>query len=91
MVHTEQAEPIALDEGPIASPTKRTSLAFLMLCAWNNVDPRQAPPEWWSHPSDANRLGWERVAAAALDWLTMLEDGHAETRHDMNPDLEKRK
>jgi hypothetical protein len=65
---------------------ERTSMAFLMLCAWNNVDPKDAPPDWWSHPSDANRLAWERVAKAALAWLTLdrISDGE-ELRSDGAP------
>jgi len=43
----------------------RSSLALAMLCAWNNIPEGQAPPDWWSHPSDQNRMAWERVAEAA--------------------------
>jgi len=49
----------------VAEPIKRTDLALAMLCAWNNIRPDQAPPEWWNHPDDLNRIAWERVAEAA--------------------------
>lgn len=51
----------------------RTELAYNMLCAWSNVSPDKAPPEWWQHPSDNNRQAWERVAQAALDYLNISD------------------
>jgi hypothetical protein len=47
----------------------RTELAMRMLCAWNNLPIGSAPPEWFAHPSDQNRMAWERVAQAAADYL----------------------
>jgi len=51
--------------GATAADPSRSPLALAMLCAWNNIPEGQAPPEWWNHPSDQNRLAWERVAEAA--------------------------
>lgn len=48
---------------------RRSSLALAMLCAWNGIEPGQEPPAWWHHPSDANRIAWERVAAAARAYI----------------------
>lgn len=51
------------------SDLHRTGLALAMLRAWNNIPEGREPPEWFSHPSDQNRIAWERVAQAARDYL----------------------
>jgi hypothetical protein len=47
----------------------RSSLALAMLCAWNNIPPEKAPPEWFNHPSHESRVAWERVAQAARAFI----------------------
>lgn len=54
---------------PQLSPTRRSGLAVAMLRAWNNIPEGKEPPEWFNHPSDQNRVAWERVAQAARDYL----------------------
>jgi hypothetical protein len=58
---TEQAAKV----GATPADISRSPLALAMLCAWNNIPEGQAPPAWWSHPNDQNRIAWERVAEAA--------------------------
>lgn len=39
----------------------RTHRQFVMLCAFNGVDPTQAPEAWKFFPNVAAKLAWERV------------------------------
>lgn len=60
-----------------------------MLCAWNNIPPDQAPPEWANHPNDQNRIAWERVAEAARKFIEeerqMPSPLNSEPLHDIAP------
>jgi hypothetical protein len=40
----------------------RDELAPQLLCAFNGVDPKIAPPGWWVHPNKSTRAAWQRVA-----------------------------
>lgn len=47
----------------------RSDLAFRLLCAFNGVDPHQAPKAWHYYPNEWTADAWERVAVAALAWF----------------------
>lgn len=47
----------------------RDELSLILLCAFNGVDPKLAPPAWWFFPSDGSAKAWDRVAAAAREHL----------------------
>lgn len=47
----------------------RDDLAMVMLCAFNGIEPHQAPPAWWFHPNHQSVKAWQRVADAAKKYL----------------------
>lgn len=47
----------------------RDELAFAMLCAFNGVDPEQAPRAWRYFPNPSTEAAWKRVAEAARAYL----------------------
>lgn len=49
---------------------ERDEMSFLMLCAWNNIKPDQAPQEFRAFYNESTKAAWERVAQAAKDYLS---------------------
>ncbi len=45
----------------------RDEVALRLLCAFNGVDPKLAPPGWWFHPGNESIEAWKRVADAARE------------------------
>lgn len=48
-----------------AADHPRDEIALRLLCAFNGVDPRIAPPTWWFHPCESSKEAWKRVADEA--------------------------
>lgn len=48
-----------------ANTLPRDEQALRLLCAFNGVDPIQAPPGWWFHPNESSKAAWHRVLVAA--------------------------
>lgn len=42
----------------------RSRMGFIALCAWNGVDPVNAPLGWHYAPNKAALMAWERVVEA---------------------------
>ena len=62
---------IVLDRNNPQPELRRTTLEFIALCAWNNIDPKKAPftVEWEYFANSYMRDTWRRVCNA-------LKDGH---------------
>jgi hypothetical protein len=45
----------------------RSERGFIALCAWNGVEPEQAPLGWRYAPNKGTLVAWERVVAAILN------------------------
>lgn len=48
----------------------RDDAALRLLCAFNGVDPENAPPGWWLHPNESSKAAWQRVADEARRMFT---------------------
>src|ERR1700731_3987744 len=48
-----------------ASALPRDEIALRLLCAFNGIDWREAPPGWWFHPNEITKRAWERVVDEA--------------------------
>ena len=54
---------------PEARHHPRDELSLVMLCAFNNIKPEQAPPAWWFFPHHDSAQAWDRVAKAARAYI----------------------
>ena len=70
---------------PASRAFPRDEIALRLLCAFNGVDPKLAPPGWWFHPNGPSQDAWKRVAdeaaaiygqhvAALVDALRVIAD-----------------
>ena len=50
-----------------AAQYPRSEASFRLLCAFNGVDPSQAPEAWRFYPNQAMSDAWDRVAAVAQE------------------------
>lgn len=53
----------------------RDEMALRLLCAFNGVDPANAPPGWKCHPNESTKAAWQRVANILNDeeqWLRAI-------------------
>lgn len=46
----------------IEEKLRRDDLAMKLLCAFNGIEPGQAPPSWWYYANESMRSAWHRVA-----------------------------
>jgi hypothetical protein len=64
------------DAGYSVSVGELDETALRLLCAFNGVDPKLAPPAWWHYPNESSRAAWERVAAEAKRIFGPVGDIH---------------
>src|SRR5579864_1244685 len=49
----------------VSPSLRRDEVALRLLCAFNGVDWKSAPPGWWVHPNESTKAAWQRVADEA--------------------------